>query len=158
LVGKLTWSIHTQTPGGSWTKLFGSADLAVNRDGPDKLTGTILGDVKMEGEDRETGLCPNVRTATPTIGRARLVGSYSPGAAVMSLTTADVESIAQGQTTPCAGTVLPIVPADFAVMLHTAQLQQQPDNSFHAGTTTESNQGGSTVINSFSLTLHPNRD
>jgi hypothetical protein len=153
--GKLTWSLKAQTPGGSWTKFSGSADLVVKADGQGKLTGTIKGKVYMDGEDRETGLCPSITTATPSSGKARLVGSLAPGAAVMTLAAERVESIAQGYSTPCAGTALPIPPADFAALLHTNTLQQRADKTFHAGGTTQSAQGGSTIINEFSLTLRP---
>jgi hypothetical protein len=153
--GTLTWSMKTETPGGSWTRFHGSAGLTVYRDNQGKLTGTITGDVKMDGQDRETGLCPSITTATTTNGRAKLEGFHASGATVMTLATKDVELLAQGQTTPCAGTPLPIPGAEFAVMLHTNELRQRPDKSFHASDNTRSNQGGSTVTNEFSLTLIP---
>jgi len=155
--GKLTWSMKVQTPGGSWTKFSSSSDLVIKADGQGKLTGTIVGNVYMDGEDREIGLCPSITTATPSSGKARLVGSLPPGAAVMTLAVEGVEPIAQGYTTPCAGTALPIPAADFATALHTNKLQQQPDKTFHAGGRTQSVQGGSTVINEFSLTLRPSK-
>jgi hypothetical protein len=153
--GTLTWSMRTETPGGSWTKFHGSAGLIVYRDDQGKLTGTVSGDVEMDGQDRETRLCPSITTATTTKGRANLEGFHASGASVMTLATRDVELLAQGQTTPCAGTPLPIPGADFAVGLHTSELRQRPDKSFHASGSTRSIQGGSTVTNEFALTLTP---
>lgn len=155
--GTLTWSMKTETPGGSWTKFHGSAGLIVYRDDQGKLTGTISGDVKMEGQDRETGtgLCPSITTATTTKGKAKLEGFHASGASVMTLAIRDVELLSQGQTTPCAGTPLPIPGADFAVALHTSELRQRPDKTFHASGNTRSNQSGSTVTNEFSLMLTP---
>ncbi|MCO5163876.1 MAG: hypothetical protein M9939_22360 [Mesorhizobium sp.] len=151
--GGLTWSMNAQTPGGSWTKFSGNAKLKVNDDGRGNLTGAIEGKVFMDGEDRETGLCPSITTATPSVGKARLTGTLARGATVMKLEAVGVEAVAQGYTTPCFGTALPIPPADFVALLHTATLQQRPDKTYHAGGMTQKAQDGSTITNEFSLTL-----
>jgi hypothetical protein len=142
--GRLEWSMRVG-PAQGWSRFFGTADLAVSVDGRDGLAGTILGSASMEGFSSE---CPHVRTLAPTIGRARLVGSYTPGADTMTLAVQQVETVSKGRISKCMGTELPAPTAEFALLLHTNRLQKRADNTFYASGTTQSG-------SRFSLTLFP---
>ena len=142
--GRLEWSMRVG-PAQGWSRFFGTADLAFSVDGRDGLAGTIVGSANMEGNSPE---CPNVRTLAPTIGRARLIGSYTPGADTMTLAVRQVETVSKGRISKCMGTELPAPPAEMTALLHTNKLQKRADNTFHASGTTQSG-------SKFSLTLSP---
>jgi hypothetical protein len=144
--GRLEWSMRTGTTQ-AWTRIFGTADLAVSAVGQGKLAGSIVGTANMDGNSPE---CPHVRTIAPTVGRARLTGSYKPGADTMTLAAEQVEPVSQGRISKCMGTELPAPTAEVALLLHTDKLQKRTDNTFHASGTTQ--WGGK-----FSLTLSPAR-
>jgi hypothetical protein len=146
--GRLEWSMragpaHAQ----GWTRFFGAADLAVSADGQGKLAGTIVGTASMEGESSSPE-CPHTRTLAPTVGRGRLIGSYTPGSDTMALAVQQVETVTRGRINKCMGTELPAPTAEFALLLHTDKLQKRADNTFHASGTTRWN-------GRFSLTLFP---
>ena len=142
--GRLEWSMRVG-PAQGWSRFYGAADLAVNAVGQGALAGTIEGTANMEGDSPE---CPHVTTLAPTIGRARLIGSYTAGADTMTLAVQQVETVSKGRISKCMGTELPAPPVEMTALLHTDKLQKRPDNSFHASGTTQSG-------SSFSLTLFP---
>ena len=101
-VGRIEWFVHAKedtsrrpNENRAETKFDGHADLSVTYDGQGNLTGTLVGSQKVDtywwGYPHGSGeVCTG--SAPPAPVRARVVGSYTPGRAALSLQLADVEA------------------------------------------------------------------
>jgi hypothetical protein len=167
--GRIEWSFHAfeDTSRGpnenrAETKYDGYADIDVDYDGQGNLTGRLVGSQKVDvfwwGYPHGSGeVCSGSAPETPVT--ARVLGSYTPGANVLSLYLADVQAAIDvpwsggGPTLDCSGGPLQIDNGPTLEIL-VRSLQAAGDGSYRA----EFEQADATQSMKFSMTLKPAPD